>query len=440
MQKVIAVIPARSGSKRIKDKNIRDVGGKPLIYYQLKNALDVPEIDKVILATDSSKIADVALDIFGNNIYVIKRPPELCGDQSKTEDTLLYVLSLIPSDIVVTLEPTNPLNKPEYIRQCLHLIEERYDSACCVVDDYNFFLDDKEKLMERPMHQQIHPLLRETGNCWVTRTEILKATNNRLGGKIGTVVIPQRDSYHLDSEDDWKVIETLMEKKYYTKRETTTNYEKSYWARQPDPDGKVRDRTKEREKFLNNCKDELAYINQFSGRILDIGCGLGFLLSALSNGWEKHGVEVSQFAVAKADKYAVIRDTTYNYPDDYFNVVVMYNVIEHLGQPEKMIKEVRRILKPNGHLVLTTPDFESAVAQRFGNRFRLLHDKGHISLFGLLGLHSLLLDNLFEVEKITYPYFDTEYFTEENLMRLKDTTKVSPPAWGNMVSLYAHKK
>src|SRR3972149_1930131 len=109
-----------------------------------------------------------------------------------------------------------------------------------------------------------------------------------------------------------------------------------------DPDGKVRDRTLERDQYLDDVKAELRFLYSLRpGRILDIGCGLGFLLSALPDTWEKHGVEPDAFCADYAARLGVddateiaraaFEDVTYR--ANYFDVVVMHHVIEHMGDP-----------------------------------------------------------------------------------------------------------
>ena len=88
------------------------------------------------------------------------------------------------------------------------------------------------------------------------------------------------------------------------------------------------------------------------------------------------------------------------------------------------------------HFIIATPDFDSACARKFKNEFRMLHDKGHISLFTTYSLIKLLEDKEFEIIKIDYPFFETRWFTEENLMRMFDTSKVSPPFYGSHVVVF----
>jgi hypothetical protein len=90
-------------------------------------------------------------------------------------------------------------------------------------------------------------------------------------------------------------------------------------------------------------------------------------------------------------------------------------------------------------LIVGTPNFDSACARRFGERYRLLHDQTHISLFSRESLDRFLWDHGFFVERVEFPYFETRYFTTENFERLKDKDGVSPPFYGNIMTFYCRK-
>jgi SAM-dependent methyltransferase len=230
---------------------------------------------------------------------------------------------------------------------------------------------------------------------------------------------------------------------YYTRREppAATEFEEGYWGVVKDPDGNVRDLSAERNKKVEDLSCELAFVNKLPpGRLLDVGCGLGHLLSGVDPRWERHGIEISEYAAERATEHGVIFHgdlTSANYPDRFFDVVTLYHVIEHMEDPERELREIKRVLKPGGWLIAGTPNFDSACARRFGDNFRLLHDVTHISLFSAESLRRLLEDNGFSVDWEDYPFFDTRYFTRENLDRLFDATKMSPPFYGNIMTLYA---
>jgi SAM-dependent methyltransferase len=221
-------------------------------------------------------------------------------------------------------------------------------------------------------------------------------------------------------------------------------YEEDYWGEIVDPDGRRRNRLGERDGFLNDLKTELGFIHGLApGRLLDIGCGPGWLLSGIDDSWEKHGIEVSAFAATHARRHGAIFEGPLldcPFADGSFDLVVLHHVIEHLRDPVANLRVIHRILKGGGKLILGTPDFDSGVARRFGSNYRLLHDKTHISLFSNDSMHRFLRDHGFRILFVDYPFFETRHFTEENLLRLFDTERVSPPFHGNFMTFYCVKE
>ncbi len=210
-----------------------------------------------------------------------------------------------------------------------------------------------------------------------------------------------------------------------------------------DPDGKLRHLLEEREHKLADIKSELAYINALpAGRLLDVGCGLGEALSGISDAWERHGVEPSKFASQHAAQWGKIHcgylDAA-GYPDDYFDVVLFNHVLEHIADPLPVLREVRRVIKPAGSLVIIVPNFDSGCARRFGENYRFLDDPTHVTCLSPESLRRLLRDTGFKVTRTEYPFFDTNYFTRDNFDRLQDTSGISPAFYGNVMSFYARK-
>ena len=237
-------------------------------------------------------------------------------------------------------------------------------------------------------------------------------------------------------------------KDYYIslERDNDISYEDKYWGHIIDPDGvkRTRDTDTERKQYLADNQCELSYISKLlPGRVLDIGCGLGWILSVISDEWEKYGVELSKFASDKANNHAQILTgafTENNFIDNWFDLIIMSHVIEHIEDPVDNIKEVSRILKKRGSLILATPDFDSGCARLFGNNYRLLNDSTHISLFSNDSMHRFLRDNGFNILKVDYPYFNTRHFNEDNLLRLFDNKSISPAFYGNFMTFYCVKE
>jgi 2-polyprenyl-3-methyl-5-hydroxy-6-metoxy-1,4-benzoquinol methylase len=236
-----------------------------------------------------------------------------------------------------------------------------------------------------------------------------------------------------------------MRRDYFKSRNVPVqmDYDDAYLLPQRDPDGVLRDPYKERERKLEDLAQELDYVNSLKpGRLLDVGCGLGFFISGVSEGWERHGQEVSKPCADHAAQYCSAFQGTLEaaaYPESYFDVVVSMSVVEHIPDPVPTIREMWRVLKPGGKLVLRTPNFDSGAARRFGANYRLLQTPGHVTLFSDMSLARLLHDVGFDVDHVEYPFFETRHFTRENLVRLFDASKVSPPFYGNHMCFYATK-
>lgn len=215
-------------------------------------------------------------------------------------------------------------------------------------------------------------------------------------------------------------------------------FEEGYHGTAIDPDGKVRNLLEEREHSLSGIKEITSYIERLNpGKLLDIGCGLGWMLSSLSQDWDKFGIEISRFASNYASKFANIHNGTLeDFKESGFDVIVMNHVIEHLEDPIAAIKKIRSLLKPSGIFIIGTPDFDSGAARRYGSNFRLLHDPTHISLFSCDSMHRCLRENGFKICNVEYPYFDTPWFTEKNLLSTLNPMGISPPFYGSAMTFF----
>ncbi len=216
------------------------------------------------------------------------------------------------------------------------------------------------------------------------------------------------------------------------------NYEEDYHAITIDPDGNQRELLNERSHYLAGVKEITDFIDTLlPGKILDIGCGPGWILSSLDAAWDKHGIEISKFASTHASQFGNIHNGTLeDYDGIDFDVIIMNHVIEHLTDPVDSIKRIRGLLKSNGYFLIGTPDFDCAAARRYGSKFRLLHDPTHISLFSADSMHRLLRDSGFKILDVEYPFFDTQWFTKDNLMRLLSDDGISPPFYGSNMTFF----
>ncbi len=137
-------------------------------------------------------------------------------------------------------------------------------------------------------------------------------------------------------------------------------------------------------------------------RILDVGCGRGVLLGALADrGHEVHGMDVSETAVDGADSRAEIRVapclTHVEYPDCHFDQVILWHVLEHLCNPREVLKEINRILKPGGQVIVAVPNFSSLQSRWSGAAWFHLDLPRHLFHFPVSGLRRIIGRTGFDV-------------------------------------------
>lgn len=218
-----------------------------------------------------------------------------------------------------------------------------------------------------------------------------------------------------------------------------------YWNNVKDPDGNIRNITSDDErkfKIKNWYGDIPNYINSFDNlKVLDVGCGLGYLLTSLNTKF-KFGLEPSSYACKMIEKkYSDIKIFNFNNNfiekiDEEFDIIVAYHVIEHLNDPVKLIKDLKKKLKKNGKLIIGTPLIGTIISNYFGKYYRN-YIKDHEILFNLKSLKKLLNNNNFKIIRIEKPYFKTDYFNFKNIIRLFNNKKISPPFYGSIITIYA---
>ena len=224
------------------------------------------------------------------------------------------------------------------------------------------------------------------------------------------------------------------------------DYSDNYWQGATDPDGVKRDFTKEKNfKIKNWYGDTIKFVNAKQDiTVLDVGCGLGYFLSALNKNIIKYGIEDSQFACEYIKKnFKDINILNGKFQDIYkfniqFDVIMFYHVIEHLNNPAKSIEFLKRYLKKDGILIIGTPNVSSFVEKIFGKNFRHFIP-AHICLYDIAGLKKLVIKNNFQVLKIEKPFFGTIYNNISNYFKMFSLNKISPAFYGSIFTLYCKK-
>lgn len=115
---VLAIIPARAGSKRVPRKNVREVGGRPLIAWTIEQARASKRITRLVVSTDDPEVMAIAR---GLDVEVLERPANLCDDKASSSTAVHHALHGIEADLVVLLQPTSPLRSTSDIDNCIYL-------------------------------------------------------------------------------------------------------------------------------------------------------------------------------------------------------------------------------------------------------------------------------------------------------------------------------
>ncbi len=219
---VLAIIPARGGSKGIPRKNIQPLAGKPLLAYTIEHARATPAITRVVVSTDDAEIAAVA-EQYGAE--VIWRPAEISGDEATSESALLHALDHLRDsegyepDLVVFLQATSPLRQPDDIQKAIETLQQQSaDSLLSVAPSHAFLwrLVDGQAgpvnydYRQRPRRQERAPEYIENGSIYIFKPWVLREQSNRLGGKIALYVMDPLDSLQVDEPGDLALIEQVM--------------------------------------------------------------------------------------------------------------------------------------------------------------------------------------------------------------------------------------
>ncbi len=222
LRQILALIPARGGSKGIPGKNLVPLGGKPLLVHTLEQARNTPGISRVVVSTDDEDIARCALS---HGAEVVRRPAELASDTATSEAALLHTLETLREeedyrpDLVVFLQATSPLRRERDIHQAIATLEaEGADALFSAGPAHGFVWRQHGGGLEalsydpgrRPRRQDTGEDLLENGSIYVFKPWVLQRFDNRLGGKIAVYRMDPLHSFQIDEPADLELFERLL--------------------------------------------------------------------------------------------------------------------------------------------------------------------------------------------------------------------------------------
>lgn len=224
-KKILAVIPARGGSKGVPGKNIRSAGGKPLIAWIIEAAKASQYVDRIILSSDNQKIIDSA-KAFGCEVPFV-RPSEFAQDNSSSSDVVVHALEKIPGyDYVMLFQPTSPLTLSRDIDGCIESCINSNAKAMVSVTEpgknpywmFKIGKDNKllpllgEDYLNKP-RQQLPPVYTPTGAIYMAETGWFLKKQSFYSNVTKGFVMPLERSLDIDSELDFNFFETFLKRK-----------------------------------------------------------------------------------------------------------------------------------------------------------------------------------------------------------------------------------
>ncbi|MBT6917515.1 MAG: pseudaminic acid cytidylyltransferase [Flavobacteriales bacterium] len=220
--KIVALIPARGGSKRIPGKNKRDFRGRPIVEYAIETAIRSNLFDEVLVSTNDEEIAKIAENL-GAMVPGL-RSEENSGDQSTTADVVAEVLAIQSVaeqsyDLICCIYPTAVMLTDDLLKTCIELMRSHEFSSVFPVVQYPHPIWRSLELnrdgqaqynfpeFELSRTQDCPPAYFDPGQFYVIRVKDFLETKNFLGESKGTFVIPDSSVQDIDTEEDWKMAE-----------------------------------------------------------------------------------------------------------------------------------------------------------------------------------------------------------------------------------------
>lgn len=227
--RVLAVIPARGGSKGIPRKNIRPLCGRPLLEYTIAAARQAQRLSRIVLSTEDEEIASVGRKL-GVEVPFM-RPVELARDDTPTLPVVIHAVETLEKqgdtfDAVCLLQPTHPLRTATDIDACVELLQTSQATSVVTVVSvpikYNphwVYFQDKQGYLRLstgeaepiPRRQLLPPAYCREGSVYVVRRDVLMTSRSLYGDRVLGVLIPDERSVNIDTMDDWNKVEQLLQ-------------------------------------------------------------------------------------------------------------------------------------------------------------------------------------------------------------------------------------
>jgi CMP-N-acetylneuraminic acid synthetase len=215
-KRVVALLPMKANSERVKGKNFRLLAGKPLFQWILDALLAVPEVDSVVINTDAEHILFENGLVPSDRVIIRERKSELCGDFVSMNLILEDDIANVESELYLMTHTTNPLISSATIRDAIELFDR--DKASDSLFSVNkvqtrFYKEDMTPVNHNPAElvrtQDLEPWFEENSCLYLFSRESFSKTNARIGETPMMYITPALESVDIDEPEDWIMAEAL---------------------------------------------------------------------------------------------------------------------------------------------------------------------------------------------------------------------------------------
>lgn len=212
-QKIVALLPMKANSERVKGKNFKDFNGKPLFRWALDTLLGVKDIDKIVINTDAREILSGYGLVETDRIIIRDRKPEICGDMVSMNLVIEDDVQNVDADIYLMTHTTSPLMTIDTVKMALKKFRTKKETeevdSLFTVDKIQtrFYKEDCTAVNHNPNNlirtQDLEPWFEENSNLYIFTKESFIKTNARIGKKPMMFETPKFESIDVDTLDDW---------------------------------------------------------------------------------------------------------------------------------------------------------------------------------------------------------------------------------------------
>ena len=222
--KILCIIPARGGSKGIKNKNLIKLSKKPLLHYSIDSAKNSKIPMKIVVSSDSQKILSYAKKF---NVQTISRPKKLSNSKTRIEPVISHTLNFLKKtenylpDLIVLLQNTSPLRNSNHVKSSIQQFKKgKYDSMLSGYLSHYFIWEEKNKQVfpknynpqNRPNRQEMKSQFIENGAIYITKYRSFLKSKSRISGKIGLYKMNELCSIDVDTPFDLFLAKKILEK------------------------------------------------------------------------------------------------------------------------------------------------------------------------------------------------------------------------------------